>query len=142
MKRLLVTGASGFMGSRVVDFYRGKYEICAPGHGEMDITEEAEVISGLRDWRPDYVVHCAAISDIGRCEQEPERSLRINVDGAVNLAKASALVGAKMPAVQLGSGICGKYRHRAPPGDGKSHAGKPVRTGEASCGGEVPGSKS
>ena len=29
MKRLLVTGASGFMGGRVVDFYREKYEICA-----------------------------------------------------------------------------------------------------------------
>ena len=115
MKRLLVTGASGFMGSRVVDFYRGKYEICAPGHGEMDITEEAEVISGLRDWRPDYLVHCAAISDIGRCEQEPERSLRINVDGAVNLAKASALVGAKCllcssDQVYAGSIVTGPHR--------------------------------
>ncbi len=57
MKRLLVTGASGFMGGRVVDFYREKYEICAPGHGELDITDEAGVIARLRDWRPDYVVH-------------------------------------------------------------------------------------
>ena len=60
MKRLLVTGASGFMGSRVADFYRGKYEVCAPGHGELDITDEVGVIARFRDWRPDYVVHCAA----------------------------------------------------------------------------------
>ncbi|MCI9337023.1 MAG: NAD(P)-dependent oxidoreductase [Lachnospiraceae bacterium] len=95
MKRLLVTGASGFMGSRVVNFYRGKYEICAPGHGALDITDEAQVMGRLRDWRPDYVVHCAAISDVGRCGREPERSWKINVDGAVNLAKASAAAGAK-----------------------------------------------
>lgn len=115
MKRLLVTGASGFMGSRVVEFYRGKYEICAPGHGELDITDESEVISRLRDWRPDYVVHCAAISDIGRCDREPERSRDINVEGAVNLARASALVGAKCllcssDQVYAGSAVRGPHR--------------------------------
>lgn len=95
MKRLLVTGASGFMGSRVVDFYGGKYEIWAPGHGELDITQELQVLRKLQHWRPDYVVHCAAISDIGRCEREPERSWAINVEGAVNMAKAAGLVGAR-----------------------------------------------
>ena len=114
MKRLLVTGASGFMGGRVVDFYREKYEICAPGHGELDITDEAGVIARLRDWRPDYVVHCAAISDIGQCDREPERSWKINVDGAVNLARASALVGAKCllcssDQVYAGSGVRGPH---------------------------------
>lgn len=115
MKRLLVTGASGFMGSRVVDFYRGKYEICAPGHGELDITDEAAVRGRLRDWRPDYVVHCAAISDIGRCEREPERSWKINVEASVNLARASALVGAKCllcssDQVYAGSSLRGPHR--------------------------------
>ncbi len=115
MKRLLVTGASGFMGSRVVEIYRGKYEIYAPRHGELDITDEEGVISRLRDWRPDYVVHCAAISDIGRCDREPERSWRINVDASVNLAKAAGLVGAKCllcssDQVYAGSAIKGPHR--------------------------------
>lgn len=39
MKRLLVTGASGFLGSRVIRFYDGKYEIFAPSHAQMDITD-------------------------------------------------------------------------------------------------------
>lgn len=37
MKKLLVTGASGFLGSRVAGFYRKKYEVYAPFHREMDI---------------------------------------------------------------------------------------------------------
>ena len=115
MKRLLVTGASGFMGSRVADFYRGKYEVCAPGHGELDITDEVGVIARFRDWRPDYVVHCAAISDIGQCDREPERSRRINVEGAVNIAKAAGLVGAKCllcssDQVYAGSAVRGPHR--------------------------------
>lgn len=95
MKRLLVTGASGFLGSRVADFYKGKYEIYAPVHGELDIRDRDKVLSCLEGWRPDAVVHCAAISDIGRCEREPESSWDINVEGSVNLAAASAAVGAK-----------------------------------------------
>lgn len=115
MKRLLVTGASGFMGGRVVDFYRGKYEIWAPRHGELDITDEAGTIARLRDWRPDYVVHCAAISDIGRCDREPERSWDINVEGSVNMAKAAGLVGAKCllcssDQVYAGSAVRGPHR--------------------------------
>lgn len=93
--KLLVTGASGFLGSRVVDFYKGKYEIYAPAHGELDIRDRDKVLSCLEGWRPDAVVHCAAISDIGRCEREPESSWDINVEGSVNLAAASAAVGAK-----------------------------------------------
>lgn len=95
MKRLLVTGASGFLGGRVVEFYRGKYEIYAPAHGEIDIVDRQQVMAKLEAWRPDVVVHCAAISDIAHCEREPERSWNINVEGSVNMARAAGLVGAR-----------------------------------------------
>ena len=57
MKKLLVTGASGFLGNRVVDFYKGKYEVYAPMHGELDIRNRDKVFSCLEGWRPDAVVH-------------------------------------------------------------------------------------
>lgn len=83
------------MGSRITEFYREKYEVYAPSHREMDIVNEGSVFAAFAGFRPDYVVHCAAISDIGRCEREPERSWKINVDGSRNMAKVSGLYGAK-----------------------------------------------
>ncbi len=95
MKKMLVTGASGFLGRRIVDFYTGTYEVFAPTHGEMDITEADGTVAFFRKYQPDFAVHCAAMSDVGMCEKEPEQSWNINVTGSINLAKASKEINAK-----------------------------------------------
>ncbi len=89
MKRLLVTGASGFLGSRIAEYYRDKFDVCAPGHGEMDITDRESVFAVFKEVRPHAVIHSAAVSDVARCEKEPEKSWKINVDGSRNIAMAA-----------------------------------------------------
>ena len=115
MERMLVTGASGFLGSRITEYFRGKYDIFAPSHREMDIKDEKSVAAVLDEWKPDVVVHCAAVSDVERCSREPEESWRINVDGSVKLAKESGRIGAKCilcssDQVYVGSRIPGPHR--------------------------------
>lgn len=95
MKKLLITGTSGFLGGRIADYYKDKYEICAPTHAQLDITDEKSVSNVLEEYRPDAVIHCAGISDLAVFERERERSWRINVDGSVNIAKASNKIRAK-----------------------------------------------
>lgn len=95
MKRLMVTGASGFLGSRVVRFYEGKYEIFAPVHGQMDITDADSVEAAFTSFRPDLVMHAAAVSDLDVCEKQPEMSWKINVDGSRNVAAAAFRFHAK-----------------------------------------------
>lgn len=115
MKRLLVTGASGFLGSRTIQFYNGKYEIYAPSHGEMDITDADSVYAAFDRFHPDFVIHSAAVSDLAICEKEPERSWKINVDGSRNVASASAKFHAKClqcssDQVYFGSKLNGPHR--------------------------------
>ena len=93
--KLLITGASGFLGGRAARYFAKNYEVVAPTHADMDITDGAAVQAYFRAERPDFVFHCGAISDVGTCEKEPERSFAINVEGAVNVAGAAAAVGAK-----------------------------------------------
>lgn len=115
MRRVLVTGASGFLGSRVAELFRGSWEVLAPSRRELDVADREMVLACLREWRPEAAVHCAAVSDIGRCEQEPERSWNVNVEGSVNLAMAAGLVGAKCllcSSDQVYSGIDGDAPRR------------------------------
>ena len=96
MKKILVTGASGFVGSRFVARWRSEYNILTPTHAELDITDYASVSSYFVQNSPDVVVHLAALSNTGYCEQNESESYRVNVEGACNIARASAMCGAKM----------------------------------------------
>ncbi len=95
MKKLLITGTSGFLGGRIADYFRDKCEIYAPTHVQLDITDEGSVGTVLEGYCPDAVIHCAGVSDLAVFERERERSWRINVDGSVNIAKAADKIHAK-----------------------------------------------
>ena len=95
MQKILVTGASGFVGSRFVERWRNEFEILAPSHAELDITDAVAVGHYLIEHAPQVVLHLAALSNTWYCEQHSEESYRVNVVGVCNLAAASARNGAK-----------------------------------------------
>lgn len=93
--RVLITGAGGFLGSRLAAFYEKKHIVLGPRHAELDFTDGEQVLETVLDFSPDVIVHCGAISDVGTCEKSPELSMAVNVEGTRNLARASAVVGAR-----------------------------------------------
>lgn len=96
MKKLLITGAGGFLGKRAAAYYKDRYEIFACTHADLDIADPEMVRRVFDRVRPDFVLHCAAISNTGYAQEHPDESRLINLDGTMHIARACASCGAKL----------------------------------------------
>ena len=113
--RVLVTGASGFVGLAVVEalIARGDDVVAfdsalspalrglAAKHGarvalyQCDLADMAGMCRIFKADRPDAVVHCAAVVGVVASLASPINVLRVNIEGTVNLFEAMALYGVK-----------------------------------------------
>lgn len=107
MKRLLLTGASGFLGWNIAKLFLDRYEIFAVvrSHpveiagvsiGRADLTDFRELKDLFARSKPDLVIHAAAASQPNYCQEHRAESERINVDAALNIAGLAADSGAKL----------------------------------------------
>lgn len=90
IKTILITGASGFVGCRVTEALRKDYKLFTPSHGELDVTSAEDVERFIKANMPDAILHLAAISNTGYCEEHPQESYQVNVVSVENLARAAA----------------------------------------------------
>ncbi len=96
MKRVLVTGAGGFVGARILDMWRGKFALCAFPSDALRTADENAVLRFILKEHPDVIVHTAALSNTQYCQQEPEDSFCANVLLPEWMAKGAEKVGAKL----------------------------------------------
>ena len=96
MIRILITGGKGFFATRLIKQYSGKYEILAIGKEEVDIREFNKLMIIVRKFKPDYIIHTAAIAVTDFCNAHPDIAYDINVNGTINVAKACKEVNAKL----------------------------------------------
>lgn len=96
IRKILITGASGFVGSRTAAALQDTYELITPSHAELDITSEEAVESFIRGTQPDAILHLAALSNTGYCEEHPQESYIVNVVSVENMAKTARRHGIKL----------------------------------------------
>lgn len=93
--KIMVTGATGFLGSRLAARCRAAYDVLAPTRQELDLTGPALEEAVVRQ-HPQVIFHCAAVSDIGETARDPQRSQKVNVEVPLRLAHAAQATGAKL----------------------------------------------
>jgi dTDP-4-dehydrorhamnose reductase len=64
------------------------------GSADADITDPNAAQAAVQEARPKVVVNCAAIADVDGAERDEELAMRVNRDGAGNVAAAAAEAGA------------------------------------------------
>jgi len=95
-KKILITGAKGFFGTRFINRYKDEFVISATDVDSLDITDEEMVNSTFAEIKPDYVIHAAAIAVTDFCNEHPDIAHKVNVHGALNIANACKKNGAKL----------------------------------------------
>lgn len=103
MDKVLITGANGLLGQKLVKICQGRdipflatsqgsnrNPNCLPAqYQSMDITDEKKVKRVIENFMPDAIIHTAAMTQVDDCEMDPETCQLINYLGTAHLYKAA-----------------------------------------------------
>ena len=91
VKHVLVTGGRGMLGTAVAQrFPSSEAELLLLDLPELDVTRPETVAPPLHSFRPDVVIHCAAMTNVDGCETDPNAAYRVNAYGTFVLAAECA----------------------------------------------------
>ena len=84
MRKLLLIGGTGFVGSHLTKFCSDRFEVVSTG-SEVDIRDAAQLQSLITREKPDDVVNLAAITTLKESFENPHVTYDINFGGTLNL---------------------------------------------------------
>lgn len=103
MKKIIVTGHSGFIGSHLITLLKSKdYEVTGisrkiSGDPEIhEIKKDVQKITPSDVEKNSRIVHLAAITDLSFCEHNPVECFKSNVSGTQNLLEIARKKDAKL----------------------------------------------
>ncbi len=130
-KKILIAGANGLLGQKLVETFHGDYEVRGVGitpepvvsfpdyeYLECDITRRKDITSVVKDFEPHYIVNAAAYTDVDGSEEDKETCWRVNVIGTENLAHAARTVAAVLVHISTDyvfDGVEGNYSEESTP---------------------------
>ena len=131
MKKILLTGANGLLGQKLVGLITSQpdIELIATARGAnrlphttgysyrtMDIADREQVLSVVGEVLPDVVIHTAAMTDVDKCEVQKDACWAQNVQATEYLTEACRAVNAFMVHVStdfIFDGMDGPYDETA-----------------------------
>ena len=91
MQTILVTGAKGMLGQDLCPILKqAGYQVIETDVDTLDITDVNQVECVIKQYAPDFVIHCAAYTNVDKAESDPSTTFLINAQGTENIAKICA----------------------------------------------------
>ena len=100
MKTILVTGSNGLLGQKITEkvLKEGGINLIATAKGEnrypimegyiytqMDVLNREEVKLVIEKYKPDAIIHTAAMTNVDTCEEQKELAYQLNVESVATL---------------------------------------------------------
>ena len=113
MKKILITGGTGYLGRNLANFYKKKYKVFLGARNNkqnflvknltncevvpLDVSNIESVNDCLNFTKPDIVIHAAATKFVDLSEKFPFECIDINILGSTNIVRAC--INKKVPTV-------------------------------------------
>lgn len=106
---IMVTGANGLLGQHLItELVKRNYGVTALGRGparikdfpgkyiDMDITDGVLLHETILNWKPDLIIHAAAMTAVDQCEEDKQGCYNINVTATRFLVDAAKEIDARI----------------------------------------------
>ena len=107
MKKLLITGASGLLGTSIVYELQKYFNIFAiyntnnivsrfAKYIQLDLTDKDSTFNTISEIKPDYIIHTAANTNVEFCENNPDSARKSNIDVTANIVEICSHLNIKL----------------------------------------------
>ena len=107
--RIYITGSKGQLG-RALMRRLAQHDLFGVDLPEIDLTDLSATRSSIAAFRPDLIIHAAAMTDVDGAAHNPDLAYRVNALGTRNVAVASEAIGAALLAISTNEVFDGSQR--------------------------------
>lgn len=89
MKKIFLIGADGMLGGELKERLEKKYEVVGTTIATLDITDRQAFLDKAKEVNPDFIINCAAYTNVDGCEVNEDLALAVNGTALANIVEAA-----------------------------------------------------
>ena len=94
--KVLIAGSNGQLGWELNRTCPDEHKIISLDYPGIDICDSASVFGILKKYKPDWIINCAAYTNVDKAETDEAAARAVNCEGAANLAGGALEINARM----------------------------------------------